>query len=49
MALHPLPVLDGFLAATAQYHSLTLVTRNEVHFAGLPIQVENPFAEQASA
>ena len=48
MALRPLPVLDGFPAATAQYHSLTLVTRNEVHFGGLPLQVENPFAEQAS-
>ena len=48
MALRPLPVLDGFLAATAQYHSLTLATRNEVHFAGLPLQVENPFVEQAS-
>ena len=48
MALRPLPVLDDFLADTAQYHSLTLATRNEVHFAGLPLQVENPFAEQAN-
>ncbi len=48
MALRPLPVLDGFLAATAQCHSLALATRNEVHFAGLPFQVENPFAEQTS-
>ena len=44
MALRPLPVLDGFLAATAQVHSLTLATRNESDFAGLPVQVENPFA-----
>jgi hypothetical protein len=48
MALRPLPVLDGFLAATAQYHSLTLATRNEAHFADLPLEVENPFAEQGS-
>jgi len=45
MALRPLPVLDGFLAATAQYHSLTLAARNVVDFAGLPVLVENPFAE----
>jgi toxin FitB len=45
MALRPLPVLDGFLAATAQVHSLTLATRNEADFTGLSVQVENPFAE----
>ena len=44
MALRPLPVLDGFLAATAKVHDLTLVTRNEADFTGLPIRVENPFA-----
>ncbi len=44
MALRPLPILDGFLAATAQVHSLTLATRNEVDFAGLAVPVENPFA-----
>jgi hypothetical protein len=27
-APHPLPVLDGLLAATAKVHGLTLVTRN---------------------
>jgi predicted nucleic acid-binding protein len=46
MALRPIPVLDGFLAATAQYHSLVLATRNEVDFTGLPVAVENPFAYQ---
>lgn len=45
MAVRPLPVLDGFLAATAQVHELTLATRNVADFAGLPVQVENPFAE----
>ena len=44
MALRPLPVLDGFLAATAQVHSLTFATRNEADFAGLPLPIENPFA-----
>lgn len=47
MALRPLPVLDGFLAATAQVHTLTLATRNEADFAGLPLQIENPFSEQS--
>lgn len=37
-------VIDGFLAATALVHNLTLVTRNERHFSGLSIQVLNPFA-----
>lgn len=43
MALRPLPILDAFLAATAQTHQLTLVTRNEDDFAGLPVVLENPF------
>ncbi|HEY3899027.1 MAG TPA: type II toxin-antitoxin system VapC family toxin [Chthoniobacter sp.] len=46
MAQRPLPVLDGFLAATAQCHSLTLATRNEADFTGSSVPVENPFAEQ---
>jgi len=29
---HPMPVMDAFLAATAQVHDLTLVTRNVDHF-----------------
>lgn len=45
MALRPLPILDAFLAATAQTHQLTLVTRNEDDFAGLPVPLENPFAK----
>ena len=43
MALRPLPIMDGFLAATAKVHDLTLVTRNVSDFEGLPIRVENPF------
>ncbi len=44
MSLRTLPILDAFLAATARTHQLTLVTRNEADFAGLPIDLENPFA-----
>jgi predicted nucleic acid-binding protein len=43
-AIRPLPILDGFLAATAQTHKLTLVTRNETDFTGLPVTIENPFS-----
>ena len=43
MALRPVPILDGFLAATAKVHDLTLVTRNTDDFESLPIRVENPF------
>lgn len=32
----PISAIDGFLAATAQVHSLTLVTRNVGHFTILP-------------
>lgn len=45
MAIRPLPILDAFLAATAQTHNLTLVTRNEADFAGLAVTVENPFGD----
>lgn len=44
MALRPVPIMDGFLAATAQVHDLTLVTRNVDDFADLPIRIENPFS-----
>lgn len=44
MAIRPLPIMDAFLAATAQVHDLILITRNQTDFAGLPIQIENPFS-----
>ncbi len=47
MAIRPLPIMDGFLAATAQVHDLTLVTRNQTDFSGLPIGIENPFSGSA--
>lgn len=38
----PVSAIDGFLAATAQVYSLTLVTRNVRHFTVLP-KVLNPW------
>jgi predicted nucleic acid-binding protein len=38
-----LPVIDGLLAATALQHDLTLVTRNVKDFAGLGVQLVNPW------
>jgi len=38
-----LPVIDGLLAATALVHDLTLVTRNTKDFAGLGVQLVNPW------
>ncbi|MDR2239266.1 MAG: hypothetical protein LBE33_02370 [Zoogloeaceae bacterium] len=38
-----LPVIDGLLAATALQYNLTLVTRNVKDFAGLDVQVVNPW------
>lgn len=40
----PLHAIDGFLAATAFEFGLTLVTRNQRDFAGLGIQLLNPFS-----
>jgi len=42
-AIRPIPVIDGLLAATAVVNSLTLVTRNDRHIAGLGAAVLNPF------
>jgi toxin FitB len=39
----PLPAIDGLLAATALQHDLTLVTRNTQDFAGLGVQLINPW------
>lgn len=41
--IHRLPILDGYLAATALVHNLTLVTRNVKHFEGLGVRIFNPF------
>jgi predicted nucleic acid-binding protein len=38
-----LTVIDGFLAATAELHGMTLVTRNVRHFENLGIQLFNPW------
>lgn len=39
----PLPAIDSLLAATALEHDLVLVTRNTKDFAGLPVEVFNPW------
>jgi hypothetical protein len=39
-----LPVVDGLLAATAQVHDLTFVTRNVKDVVGTGIDVLDPFA-----
>ncbi len=40
----PLGAMDAFFAATARVHDLTLVTRNDTHFAGAGISLLNPWA-----
>lgn len=40
----PLPTIDSLLAATALEHDLVLVTRNVKDFAGLPVQIFNPWS-----
>ena len=40
----PLPAIDSLLAATAAQHGLVLVTRNVRDFAGLPVQLLDPWA-----
>ena len=42
-ARRPLPAIDSLLAATALQHNLTLVTRNVRDFAGLGLNVINPW------
>lgn len=40
-----LPAIDLLLAATAQVHGLTLVTRNIRHFASLGVDLVNPWED----
>ena len=42
-ALRPIPPEDGLLAATANVHRLTLVTRNTRNVQGLGVAVLNPW------
>ena len=42
-APHPLPVLDGLLAATAKVHGLVLVTRNIRDVTRSDVELLNPF------
>ena len=39
------PAIDSLLAATALAHDLILVTRNVKDFAGLPVQIINPWMD----
>lgn len=39
----PLPVIDGLMAATAQHHNLTLVTRNAADVTATGVSVFNPW------
>jgi predicted nucleic acid-binding protein len=39
----PISVMDGFIAATAEAHGLTLATRNVGHFTPLGIPVFDPW------
>lgn len=39
-----LPVIDSLMAATAQVHGLTLVTRNVADLEGLALPLLNPFS-----
>jgi len=45
----PLPVVDSLLAATALTHDLVLVTRNTKDFAGLPVEIFDPWADITQA
>lgn len=44
VAGRPLPAIDSLLAATALEYDLVLVSRNVKDFAGLPVQIFNPWS-----
>ena len=44
-----LPVIDGLLAATAQEHGLTLVTRNVRDVERCGVSLLNPFSDQTAS
>lgn len=44
----PRPVVDGYIAATAKHHGLTLVTRNVGDFKGIEVKLLNPFDPRLS-
>ncbi len=44
-AKRTLPAIDSLIAATALHHDLTLVTRNTKDFAGLSLELINPFQD----
>jgi predicted nucleic acid-binding protein len=48
LASRPLPAIDSLLAATAQQHKLTMVTRNVKDFADMGVDLINPWDFEAS-
>jgi toxin FitB len=42
----PRPVRDGLIAGTALVHGMTLVTRNELDFAGTGASILNPWKQR---
>ena len=43
---NPLPAIDGLISATALYHRLTVVTRNESDFAPAGVAILNPWRQR---
>ena len=48
VAGRPLPSIDSLIGATAVRHGMSMVTRNAKDFAGLGIQVINPWGSKDS-
>lgn len=45
---NPRPLVDSFIAATAQMHGLAVVTRNQRDFSSFGVPCINPWAKQSS-